>query len=118
MGKRTALAGACGRIRGRPVLQTQCFTWAEAWLPPHPVAAALLIALLCHRRNGHMGAQVTAVGCLASLTYYYGQRDVGTGVMHHHNAVKALFAGFRHRCISFYILARSLFSSAAEVAAS
>lgn len=34
---------------------------------------------------------------MASPTHYSGQRDVGTGMMHHHNAVKALFAGFRSR---------------------
>ena len=61
---------------------------------------------------------MTVVGFLAAPTDYSGQRDVGTGTLHHHNAVKALFAGFCPRCISFYILALSLFSSAAEVAAS
>ena len=36
-------------------------------------------------------------GCLASPTHYSGQRDVGTGVIHDHGTVKALFAGSRRR---------------------
>ena len=40
---------------------------------------------------------MTAVGRFAAPTYYSGQRDIGTGMMHNHNAAKALFAGFRFR---------------------
>ena len=76
-----------------------------------------LIALLRLEPNGHMGAQVTAVGCLVAPTHYSGQRDVGTGMMHHHNAVKALFAGFRSRGVSTAIPSPSWALSVTEVAA-
>ena len=31
---------------------------------------------------------------MAPLTHYSGQRDVETGMLHHHRAAEALFAGF------------------------
>ena len=58
---------------------------------------APLIALLRLEPNGRMGAQVTAVGCLAAPTHFSGEGNVGTGVLHNHNAAKALFAGFHAR---------------------
>ena len=36
-------------------------------------------------------------GWLGAPTHYSGQRDVRTGVMHHHSAARALFAGFVRR---------------------
>ena len=56
---------------------------------------ARLIALLRLEPNGRMGAQVTAVGCLAAPTHYSGEHNPGTGVLHHHRAAEALFAGHR-----------------------
>ena len=60
---------------------------------------------------------MTAIGRLASPTYYSGHRDVGTGMMHHHNAVKALFAGFRSRGVSTAVPSPSWALSVTEVAA-
>ena len=64
-----------------------------------------------------MGAQATAVGCLVGLNHYSGQDIPAIGQKHQPSAVKAWFAGFRPRCISFYILALSLFSNVADIAA-
>ena len=60
---------------------------------------APLIALLRLEPNGHMGAQVTPVGCLAAHTHYSGEHNLCTDVLHHDNVntAKALFAGFRTR---------------------
>ena len=58
---------------------------------------APLIALLRLEPNGHMGAQVTPVGCLAAPTHYSGEHNLCTDVLHHHSTAKALFAGFRTR---------------------
>ena len=56
---------------------------------------APLIALLRLEPNGHMGAQVTAVGCLAAPTHYSGEHNLCTDVLHHHSTAKGLFAGHR-----------------------
>ena len=40
---------------------------------------------------------MTALGCLASPTYYSGEYNPGIGMLHHHRAAEALFAGFRTR---------------------
>ena len=55
---------------------------------------APLIALLRLEPNGHMGAQVTPVGCLAAPTHYSSEHNLCTIMMHHHSTAKALFAGF------------------------
>ena len=59
---------------------------------PHPPASspADLARLTCEQDLRSFNA---SRGCLASLTHYSGQRDVGTGVIHHHRAAEALFAG-------------------------
>ena len=44
-----------------------------------------------------MGAQVTAVGCLAAPTHYSSENNLCTDVLHHHSALKALSVGFGHR---------------------
>ena len=58
---------------------------------------APLIALLRLEPNGRMGAQVTAVGCLAAPTHYSSEHNLCTYMLHHHSTAKALFAGFRSR---------------------
>ena len=40
---------------------------------------------------------MTAIGCLASPTYYSGQDISAIGKKHQHNVAQALFAGFRSR---------------------
>ena len=37
---------------------------------------------------------MTVIGCLASPTYYSGEYNPGIGMLHHHRAAEALFAGF------------------------
>jgi hypothetical protein len=44
-----------------------------------------------------MGAQVTAVDCLAAPTHYSSENNLCTDVLHHHSALKALSVGFGHR---------------------
>ena len=58
---------------------------------------APLIALLRLEPNGHLGAQVIAVGCLAALNHCRGQDIPAIGKKHQPNAAKALFAGCRSR---------------------
>jgi len=62
----------------------------------HPLASSPddLARLTCEQDLRSFNA---SRGCLASPTHYSGQRDVGTGMMHHHSTAKALFAGFRSR---------------------
>ena len=62
----------------------------------HPPASspADLARLTCEQDLRSFNA---SRGCLASPTHYSGQRDVGTGVIHDHGTVKALFAGSRYR---------------------
>ena len=55
---------------------------------------APLIALLRLEPNGHMGAQVTAVGCLVAPTHYSSKHNLCTYMLHHDSTAKALFAGF------------------------
>jgi len=47
--------------------------------------------------NGHTGAQVTAVGCLAALNHCRGQDIPAIDPKHQPSAAQALFAGFRTR---------------------
>ena len=62
----------------------------------HPPASspADLARLTCEQDLRSFNA---SRGCLASLTHYSGQGDVGTGVIHNHSTAKALFAGSRRR---------------------
>ena len=55
---------------------------------------APLIALLRLEPNGHMGAQVTAVGCLVAPTHYSSKHNLCTYMLHHDSTAKALFAAF------------------------
>ena len=58
---------------------------------------APLIAFVCPRPNGHMGAQVTAVGCLAAPCYSSSWYITVIGTAHQQSAVPTLFAGFHTR---------------------
>ena len=62
----------------------------------HPPASspADLARLTCEQDLRSFNA---SRGWLGAPTHYSGQRDVGTGVIHHHRAAEALFAGFRTR---------------------
>ena len=78
---------------------------------------APMIALLRLEPNGHMGAQVTAVGCLAAPTHFSSEHNLCTHMLHHDSTAKALFAGFRSRGVSTAIPSPSWALSVTEVAA-
>jgi hypothetical protein len=48
-------------------------------LPPAPTAP--LIADVCPRPNGHIGALMIAGGCLAAPTHYSGDDTLGAGIL-------------------------------------
>ena len=69
-----------------------CAVQREAHPPASPPAD--LARLTCEQDMRSFNA---SRGWLGAPTHYSGQRDVGTGVIHHHRAAEALFAGFRSR---------------------
>ena len=52
---------------------------------------------MCPRPNGHMGAQVAVVGCLAGLDHYSGQDQRGGRTHQAH-----------HRCLSGHVLGQGI----------
>ena len=72
-------------------------TLADTSVSARPLSDGPADCLLRLKPNGHMGAQVTPVGCLAAPTHYSSEHNLCTIMMHHHSTAKALFAGFRSR---------------------
>ena len=72
-----------------PVSVDTCAVQREAHPPASPPAD--LARLTCQQDLRSFNA---SRGWLGAPTHYSGQRDVGTGVIHHHRAAEALFAGF------------------------
>ena len=92
MSRRSALTTTGGPFLGIQVAQTTSVDTSNSAVPrdSHPPASspADLARLTCEQDLRSFNA---SRGWLGAPTHYSGQRDVGTGMLHHHNAVKALF---------------------------